>query len=51
MGMHGVAFGADDGPAVSYRIETPTDVLEIVDGDEPRPSRTRAQSGEDTRDE
>ncbi|QLG48725.1 HAD family hydrolase [Natrinema halophilum] len=31
MGMHGVAFGADDGPAVSYRIETPEDVLDIVD--------------------
>ncbi|QLK27132.1 HAD family hydrolase [Natrinema zhouii] len=31
-GMHGVAFGADNGPAVSYRIETPEEVLEIVDG-------------------
>ncbi|PCR90235.1 HAD family hydrolase [Natrinema ejinorense] len=31
MGMHGVAFGADDGPAVAYRIESPEDVLEIVD--------------------
>ncbi|MFC6766462.1 HAD family hydrolase [Natrinema soli] len=51
MGMHGVAFGADDGPAVSYRIETPTDVLGIVDGNGSHPSGTRAQSGEDTRDE
>ncbi|WP_254531208.1 HAD family hydrolase [Natrinema gelatinilyticum] len=32
MGIHGVAFGADDGPAVSYRIESPDDVLEIVRG-------------------
>ena len=32
MGMHGVAFGADDGPAVAYRIESPEEVLEIVDG-------------------
>lgn len=32
-GLHGVAFGADDGPAVAYRIESPEDVLEIVDGD------------------
>ncbi|MDF9744008.1 HAD family hydrolase [Natrinema salsiterrestre] len=32
MGMHGVAFGADDGPAVAYRIESPAEVLEIVDG-------------------
>ncbi|WP_254524820.1 HAD family hydrolase [Natrinema caseinilyticum] len=32
MGIHGVAFGADDGPAVSYRIESPEDVLEIVSG-------------------
>lgn len=31
-GIHGVAFGAEDGPAVSYRIEEPRDVLEIVDG-------------------
>ena len=31
MGMHGVAFGAEDGPAVSYRIESPEEVLEIVD--------------------
>ncbi|KDE57229.2 haloacid dehalogenase [Halostagnicola sp. A56] len=30
-GLHGVAFGADDGPAVSYRIEDPREVLEIVD--------------------
>ncbi|ELY47253.1 HAD family hydrolase [Natronorubrum sulfidifaciens] len=33
MGMHGVAFGADDGPAVAYRIESPEDVLEIIDDD------------------
>ncbi|NUB93167.1 HAD family hydrolase [Haloterrigena sp. SYSU A121-1] len=32
MGMHGVAFGAEDGPAVSYRIESPEEVLDIVDG-------------------
>ncbi|SFS50579.1 HAD family hydrolase [Halostagnicola kamekurae] len=32
-GLHGVAFGAEDGPAVSYRIEDPREVLEIVDGD------------------
>ncbi|AHF99939.1 haloacid dehalogenase [Halostagnicola larsenii XH-48] len=30
-GIHGVAFGAEDGPAVSYRIEEPREVLEIVD--------------------
>lgn len=36
-GMHGVAFGAEDGPAVSYRIETPEEVLEIVGGE---PERT-----------
>ncbi|MGQ3410944.1 HAD family hydrolase [Natrinema sp. LN54] len=35
-GLHGVAFGADDGPAVSYRIDSPEEVLEIVDGDVPR---------------
>ncbi|MDS0475575.1 HAD family hydrolase [Natrinema sp. 1APR25-10V2] len=33
MGMHGVAFGADDGPAVAYRIESPEEMLEIVDGE------------------
>lgn len=32
-GLHGVAFGADEGPAVSYRIEDPREVLEIVDGE------------------
>ncbi|WP_081661395.1 HAD family hydrolase [Halopiger djelfimassiliensis] len=32
VGMHGVAFGAEDGPAVSFRIESPPEVLEIVDG-------------------
>ncbi|TYL39141.1 HAD family hydrolase [Natronococcus pandeyae] len=32
-GIHGVAFGAEDGPAVSYRIESPPEVLEIVDGE------------------
>lgn len=32
MGMHGVAFGTEDGPAISYRIESPLEVLEIVDG-------------------
>ncbi|QRV14038.1 HAD family hydrolase [Haloterrigena salifodinae] len=32
MSIHGVAFGAEDGPAVSYRIESPEEVLEIVDG-------------------
>ncbi|WP_459890081.1 HAD family hydrolase [Halostagnicola bangensis] len=31
-GLHGVAFGADEGPAVSYRIEDPLEVLDIVDG-------------------
>jgi len=31
-GMHGVAFGAEDGPAVAYRIESPAEILEIVDG-------------------
>ncbi|ELY76249.1 HAD family hydrolase [Natrinema pallidum] len=36
MGIHGVAFGAEAGPAVSYRIETPEDVLEIVDGNRER---------------
>ncbi|AGB38513.1 HAD family hydrolase [Natronococcus occultus] len=30
-GLHGVAFGAEDGPAVAYRIESPLEVLEIVD--------------------
>ncbi|MFC4543361.1 HAD family hydrolase [Halosolutus amylolyticus] len=34
--MHGVAFGADDGPAVSYRIESPEEVLGIVDGEDDR---------------
>jgi putative hydrolase of the HAD superfamily len=32
-GLHGVAFGADDGPAVTYRIESPVDVIDIVDAD------------------
>jgi putative hydrolase of the HAD superfamily len=32
-GLHGVAFGADDGPAVAYRIESPPEVVEIVDGE------------------
>lgn len=32
MGMRGVAFGAEEGPAVAYRIESPDDVLDIVDG-------------------
>lgn len=32
-GLHGVAFGAEDGSAVSYRIESPPEVLEIVDGE------------------
>ncbi|AXR76873.1 HAD family hydrolase [Natrarchaeobaculum sulfurireducens] len=35
VGMRGVAFGADSGPAVSYRIESPRDVLEIVDTVDP----------------
>ncbi|THE65300.1 HAD family hydrolase [Salinadaptatus halalkaliphilus] len=30
MGMHGVAFGAEDGPAVAYRIDSPEEILEIV---------------------
>ncbi|SDR16657.1 HAD family hydrolase [Natronobacterium texcoconense] len=30
VGIHGVAFGADDGPAVAYRIESPPEVLDIV---------------------
>ncbi|WP_247002095.1 HAD family hydrolase [Halosolutus gelatinilyticus] len=34
-GMHGVAFGADDGPAVAYRIDSPEEVLAIVDGERP----------------
>lgn len=33
VGMHGVAFGAEDGPAVAYRIDSPLEVLAIVDGD------------------
>ncbi|NKE34714.1 HAD family hydrolase [Natronococcus sp. JC468] len=32
-GLHGVAFGAEDGPAVAYRIESPLEVLEVVDGE------------------
>ncbi|ELY58291.1 HAD family hydrolase, partial [Natronococcus jeotgali] len=32
-GLHGVAFGAEDGPAVAYRIESPPEILEIVDGE------------------
>ncbi|MFC4438810.1 MULTISPECIES: HAD family hydrolase [Natrialbaceae] len=32
-GLRGVAFGAENGPAVSYRIESPLEVLEIVDGE------------------
>ncbi|WP_137288589.1 HAD family hydrolase [Natronorubrum halophilum] len=35
MGMRGVAFGAEDGPAVSFRIESPEDVLEIVEDADP----------------
>jgi putative hydrolase of the HAD superfamily len=31
MGIHGVALGTEDGPAVSYRIESPDEILEIVD--------------------
>jgi len=34
-GIHGVAFGARDGPAVSYRIETPEEILEIVTEESP----------------
>ncbi|MFC6810780.1 HAD family hydrolase [Natrialbaceae archaeon GCM10025810] len=34
-GMHGVAFGAEDGPAVAYRIESPLEILEIVDDERP----------------
>ncbi|SER79203.1 HAD family hydrolase [Natrinema salaciae] len=30
-GLHGVAFGADDGPAVAYRIDAPGEILDIVD--------------------
>nr|WP_241471267.1 HAD family hydrolase [Natrinema salifodinae] len=41
VGMHGVAFGADDGPAVSYRIESPEEVLDIVDGARGAPNRSR----------
>ncbi|ADD04637.1 HAD superfamily hydrolase [Natrialba magadii ATCC 43099] len=33
MNIHGVAFGAKEGPAVSYRIESPKEVLAIVEGD------------------
>ncbi|SDC06784.1 HAD family hydrolase [Natrinema hispanicum] len=35
VGMCGVAFGAADGPAVSYRIDTPEEVLEILDEERP----------------
>ncbi|MFD1565040.1 HAD family hydrolase [Haloarchaeobius amylolyticus] len=35
VGMCGVAFGADDGPAVSYRIDAPEEVLEILEGERP----------------
>ncbi|MXV62158.1 HAD-IA family hydrolase [Natronorubrum sp. JWXQ-INN-674] len=35
VGLRGVAFGAEDGPAVSYRIESPEAVLEIVDDEHP----------------
>lgn len=35
VGIHGVAFGAEDGPAVSYRIDSPEDVLEIVARERP----------------
>lgn len=33
VGLQTVAFGAEDGPAVDYRIESPEEVLEIVDGE------------------
>ncbi len=35
-GLHGVAFGAEDGPAVTYRIESPPEILAIIDGDRTR---------------
>ncbi|ARS91711.1 haloacid dehalogenase [Natrarchaeobaculum aegyptiacum] len=35
VGMHGVAFGAEEGPAVSYRIDSPEEVLEIVEEKRP----------------
>ncbi|APX96761.1 HAD family hydrolase [Natronorubrum daqingense] len=35
VGINGVAFGAEDGPAVSYRIDDLTAVLEIVEDTEP----------------
>ncbi|WP_440765022.1 HAD family hydrolase [Natronorubrum sp. DTA7] len=35
MGIHGVAFGAEDGPAVAYRIESLEEVLEIVERERP----------------
>ncbi|WP_436344773.1 HAD family hydrolase [Natronorubrum sp. FCH18a] len=34
-GIRGVAFGAEDGPAVAYRIESLEEILEIVDEDGP----------------
>ncbi|SFC45865.1 putative hydrolase of the HAD superfamily [Halobiforma haloterrestris] len=33
-GMDGVAFGAEDGPAVAYRIDSPLEVLEILGVDD-----------------
>ncbi|ELZ05663.1 HAD-superfamily hydrolase [Natrialba chahannaoensis JCM 10990] len=30
VGMHGVAFGAEDGPAVSYRVVSPLEMVEII---------------------
>ncbi|SDJ49625.1 HAD family hydrolase [Natronorubrum texcoconense] len=35
MGIHGVAFGAEDGPAVAYRIDSPEEVLGIVEREQP----------------
>ncbi|WP_049927851.1 HAD family hydrolase [Halopiger goleimassiliensis] len=35
MGMHGVAFGAEDGPAVGYRIDSPEEILAVVDDERP----------------
>ena len=36
VGMQTIAFGADAGPAVDYRIEEPREVVAIVDGDRSR---------------
>lgn len=32
-GLNSVAFGADDGPAVDYRVDSPRELLDVVDGE------------------